>query len=90
MACFKDSGGPQIQRGKDGRWQLIGTTSGPGTPGTAGTAGTDLCGRTGPLQRRALPRGLDTPICCCAIRPTNPAAPPGGAGLLRTLYGTQG
>ncbi|MFC9246246.1 S1 family peptidase [Streptomyces sp. NPDC057136] len=32
MACFGDSGGPQIQRGKGGRWELIGTTSGPGAP----------------------------------------------------------
>ncbi|MEV6237569.1 serine protease [Lentzea sp. NPDC051838] len=30
MACVGDSGGPQIQRGKHGRWELIGTTSGPG------------------------------------------------------------
>ncbi|MFI6977261.1 S1 family peptidase [Embleya sp. NPDC050154] len=30
MACFGDSGGPQIQRGKGGRWELIGTTSGDG------------------------------------------------------------
>ncbi|MFJ9431273.1 S1 family peptidase [Streptomyces sp. NPDC101490] len=32
MACNGDSGGPQIQRGKGGRWELIGTTSGPGAP----------------------------------------------------------
>ncbi|MCB5906225.1 S1 family peptidase [Streptomyces pinistramenti] len=32
MACFGDSGGPQIQRGRGGRWELIGTTSGPGAP----------------------------------------------------------
>ncbi|MFE6616145.1 S1 family peptidase [Amycolatopsis sp. NPDC057786] len=30
MACMGDSGGPQIQRGKWGRWELIGVTSGPG------------------------------------------------------------
>ncbi|CCH32031.1 serine protease [Actinosynnema sp. NPDC047251] len=30
MACVGDSGGPQVQRGKGGRWELIGTTSGPG------------------------------------------------------------
>ncbi|MET7299584.1 serine protease [Embleya sp. NPDC005575] len=30
MACFGDSGGPQLQRGRDGRWELIGTTSGDG------------------------------------------------------------
>ncbi|MFE4479459.1 MULTISPECIES: S1 family peptidase [Streptomycetaceae] len=33
MACFGDSGGPQIQRGRGGRWELVGTTSGPGAPG---------------------------------------------------------
>ncbi|MEO3974002.1 serine protease [Streptomyces sp. CAU 1734] len=32
MACNGDSGGPQIQRGKGGRWELIGVTSGPGAP----------------------------------------------------------
>ncbi|MDQ7804176.1 serine protease [Amycolatopsis sp. A133] len=30
MACMGDSGGPQVQRGKGGRWELIGVTSGPG------------------------------------------------------------
>ncbi|GAA1331383.1 S1 family peptidase [Saccharothrix algeriensis] len=30
MACMGDSGGPQVQRGKWGRWELIGVTSGPG------------------------------------------------------------
>ncbi|MYW04269.1 serine protease [Streptomyces sp. SID3343] len=30
MACFADSGGPQIQKGKNGRWELVGTTSGDG------------------------------------------------------------
>ncbi|MFI1176851.1 S1 family peptidase [Streptomyces melanogenes] len=32
MACFGDSGGPQIQKGRGGRWELIGVTSGPGAP----------------------------------------------------------
>ena len=30
MACFGDSGGPQLQRGGNGRWELVGTTSGDG------------------------------------------------------------
>ncbi|KOV82969.1 trypsin-like serine protease [Nocardia sp. NRRL S-836] len=30
MACVGDSGGPQVQRGKHGRWELVGVTSGPG------------------------------------------------------------
>ena len=30
MACSGDSGGPQVQRGKWGRWELIGVTNGPG------------------------------------------------------------
>ncbi|MFJ9690764.1 S1 family peptidase [Kitasatospora sp. NPDC101183] len=33
MACFGDSGGPQIQRGRGGRWELVGVTSGPGVGG---------------------------------------------------------
>ncbi|MEV5203305.1 serine protease [Streptomyces sp. NPDC053720] len=38
MACFGDSGGPQIQRGRDGRWELAGATSGDGdTDPTCGT-----------------------------------------------------
>ncbi|MFF9571326.1 trypsin-like serine protease [Streptomyces sp. NPDC014685] len=32
MACFGDSGGPQIKKGRGGRWELIGVTSGPGAP----------------------------------------------------------
>ncbi|MFE5330094.1 S1 family peptidase [Embleya sp. NPDC056575] len=37
MACFGDSGGPQIQKNRAGRWELIGTTSGDGDgkPGCA-------------------------------------------------------
>ncbi|GAA2818078.1 serine protease [Kitasatospora sp. CM 4170] len=38
MACFGDSGGPQIQKGRGGRWELIGTTSGPGVPGLSSCA----------------------------------------------------
>ncbi|MEU7532175.1 serine protease [Saccharothrix sp. NPDC042600] len=34
MACSGDSGGPQLQRGKWGRWELIGVTSGPGDEDT--------------------------------------------------------
>ncbi|MFJ8470880.1 S1 family peptidase [Kitasatospora sp. NPDC094011] len=33
MACNGDSGGPQLQRGRGGRWELIGVTSGPGVGG---------------------------------------------------------
>ncbi|MFL4901782.1 S1 family peptidase [Streptomyces sp. MMS24-I2-30] len=32
MACFGDSGGPQVQKGRNGRWELTGVTSGPGAP----------------------------------------------------------
>lgn len=42
MACFGDSGGPQIQKGRHGRWELIGTTSGPGAPGVACSDGPGL------------------------------------------------
>ncbi|MEU3569418.1 serine protease [Kitasatospora sp. NPDC036755] len=42
MACFGDSGGPQLQRGRGGRWELIGTTSGPGTPGVPCAGGPGL------------------------------------------------
>ncbi|MEU9298668.1 serine protease [Streptomyces sp. NPDC048266] len=42
MACFGDSGGPQLQRGRHGRWELIGATSGPGVPGVACSAGPGL------------------------------------------------
>ncbi|MDP9951931.1 MULTISPECIES: trypsin-like serine protease [Streptomyces] len=33
MACNGDSGGPQLQRNRTGRWELVGITSGPGAPG---------------------------------------------------------
>ncbi|MFD5435087.1 S1 family peptidase [Kitasatospora sp. NPDC127067] len=42
MACFGDSGGPQIQRGRGGRWELVGTTSGPGAPGVPCAGGPGL------------------------------------------------
>ncbi|MEU6980931.1 serine protease [Streptomyces sp. NPDC046371] len=42
MACFGDSGGPQVQKGRDGRWELIGVTSGPGAPGVPCSAGPGL------------------------------------------------
>jgi secreted trypsin-like serine protease len=43
MACFGDSGGPQVQRGRDGRWELIGVTSGPGAPNVPCSQGPGLC-----------------------------------------------
>jgi secreted trypsin-like serine protease len=42
MACFGDSGGPQLQRGRDGRWELIGVTSGPGAPNVPCSQGPGL------------------------------------------------
>ncbi|MFE7409943.1 S1 family peptidase [Streptomyces laurentii] len=42
MACFGDSGGPQVQKGRDGRWELIGVTSGPGAPGVPCSEGPGL------------------------------------------------
>ncbi|MFJ6480463.1 MULTISPECIES: S1 family peptidase [unclassified Streptomyces] len=42
MACFGDSGGPQLREGRHGRWELIGVTSGPGAPGLACSAGPGL------------------------------------------------
>ncbi|MFD0278090.1 S1 family peptidase [Kitasatospora sp. NPDC127111] len=42
MACFGDSGGPQLQRGRGGRWELIGVTSGPGTRGVLCSQGAGL------------------------------------------------
>ncbi|MFE6747769.1 S1 family peptidase [Kitasatospora purpeofusca] len=42
MACHGDSGGPQIQKGRHGRWELIGVTSGPGAPGVACSEGPGL------------------------------------------------
>ncbi|WP_336053389.1 S1 family peptidase [Streptomyces sp. CA2R101] len=42
MACFGDSGGPQLQKGRHGRWELVGATSGPGAPGVACSDGPGL------------------------------------------------
>ncbi|MFE9356269.1 trypsin-like serine protease [Streptomyces olivaceoviridis] len=42
MACFGDSGGPQIRKGRDGRWELIGVTSGPGAPNVPCSQGPGL------------------------------------------------
>lgn len=40
MACIGDSGGPQLQRARNGRWELIGTTSGDGDGDKAGKCAT--------------------------------------------------
>ncbi|MFD9422011.1 MULTISPECIES: trypsin-like serine protease [unclassified Streptomyces] len=42
MACFGDSGGPQLQKGRHGRWELVGATSGPGAPNVACSDGPGL------------------------------------------------
>ncbi|GGV08325.1 serine protease [Streptomyces litmocidini] len=42
MACFGDSGGPQLQKDRRGRWELIGVASGPGAAGVACSAGPGL------------------------------------------------
>ncbi|MCB5165000.1 serine protease [Streptomyces bambusae] len=42
MACFGDSGGPQLRKGRHGRWELVGITSGPGAPGVDCSAGPGL------------------------------------------------
>lgn len=42
MACNGDSGGPQLQRDRKGRWELIGVTSGPGAPGVRCSEGPGL------------------------------------------------
>ncbi|EXU61818.1 trypsin [Streptomyces sp. PRh5] len=42
MACSGDSGGPQVQKGRDGHWELIGVTSGPGAPNVPCSQGPGL------------------------------------------------
>ncbi|MFD0162864.1 S1 family peptidase [Streptomyces decoyicus] len=42
MACNGDSGGPQLQRARNGRWELIGTTSGDGDNDPACATGPGL------------------------------------------------
>ncbi|MFJ9846066.1 trypsin-like serine protease [Kitasatospora sp. NPDC101155] len=42
MACFGDSGGPQLQKGRDERWELVGVTSGPGAPNVPCSQGPGL------------------------------------------------
>ncbi|MFE1446284.1 S1 family peptidase [Streptomyces olivaceoviridis] len=42
MACFGDSGGPQIRKGRNGHWELIGVTSGPGAPNVPCSQGPGL------------------------------------------------
>ncbi|MFE7528626.1 S1 family peptidase [Kitasatospora sp. NPDC057542] len=42
MACHGDSGGPQLQKARNGRWELVGVTSGPGVPGVPCSAGPGL------------------------------------------------
>ncbi|MFE3071813.1 S1 family peptidase [Streptomyces sp. NPDC059247] len=42
MACFGDSGGPQLQKGRNGDWELVGVTSGPGAPNVPCSQGPGL------------------------------------------------
>ncbi|MFJ5926025.1 S1 family peptidase [Kitasatospora sp. NPDC092948] len=42
MACNGDSGGPQLQKARNGRWELVGVTSGPGAPGVPCSGGPGL------------------------------------------------
>ncbi|MEV4432723.1 serine protease [Streptomyces sp. NPDC049585] len=42
MACHGDSGSPQLQQDRQGRWELIGVTSGPGAPGVRCSEGPGL------------------------------------------------
>ncbi|MEU7075555.1 serine protease [Streptomyces narbonensis] len=42
MACRGDSGGPQLRKGRDGRWELVGVTSGPGAPDVPCSGGPGL------------------------------------------------
>ncbi|MFD9591706.1 S1 family peptidase [Kitasatospora sp. NPDC059973] len=51
MACFGDSGGPQLQKGRGGRWELVGTTSGDGD--------TDPTCSTGPGLYTSVPAYAD-------------------------------
>ncbi|MFE5852301.1 S1 family peptidase [Streptomyces sp. NPDC056500] len=42
MACAGDSGGPQLHKGRDGGWELVGVTSGPGAPNVPCSQGPGL------------------------------------------------
>ncbi|MFF0390283.1 S1 family peptidase [Kitasatospora sp. NPDC004615] len=42
MACMGDSGGPQLQKARNGRWELVGVTSGPGARGVPCSGGPGL------------------------------------------------
>ncbi|KDN82066.1 S1 family peptidase [Kitasatospora cheerisanensis] len=42
MACHGDSGGPQLQKSRAGRWELVGVTSGPGAPNVPCSGGPGL------------------------------------------------
>ncbi|MGW3075707.1 MULTISPECIES: S1 family peptidase [unclassified Kitasatospora] len=42
MACHGDSGGPQLQKARNGRWELVGVTSGPGVLGVPCSTGPGL------------------------------------------------
>ncbi|MFD7715493.1 trypsin-like serine protease [Streptomyces sp. NPDC059814] len=67
MACFGDSGGPQVQRGRDGRWELIGVTSGPGAPNVLCSQGPGLY-----TSAPAYVGWIDKTIKTNSARPTAP------------------
>ncbi|MFJ1896228.1 MULTISPECIES: S1 family peptidase [unclassified Streptomyces] len=73
MACFGDSGGPQVKKGRDGRWELIGVTSGPGAPKVPCSQGPGLY-TSAPAYAAWIDKTMKT----------NSARPAGGAGLAET------
>lgn len=91
MACFGDSGGPQVQKGRNGKWELIGVTSGPGAPNVPCSGGpglyTSASAYTGWIDKTMKKNGGK------ALAETGPnnstaAAAAGAAGLLVAGGGT--
>ncbi len=67
MACHGDSGGPQLHRDRQGRWELLGVTSGPGAPAS-------------PARRGRACTAASPPTPAGSVRPSPSGTAPDGAG----------
>ncbi|WP_307822029.1 S1 family peptidase [Streptomyces coffeae] len=82
MACFGDSGGPQIKKGRGDRWELIGVTSGPGAPKTPCSEGPGLY-TSAPAYMNWITKTMKANAPAPA-RSTAPPAADQGSGLATT------
>ncbi|MFI5533165.1 S1 family peptidase [Kitasatospora sp. NPDC051853] len=88
MACSGDSGGPQLQKGRDDRWELVGVTSGPGAPKVPCEDGPGLYTSAPAYASWIRTTMADNPAPAPGGDRTLPLAVTAGAGALLAVTGT--